>query len=107
MRRLHIALAVRQLGESIEDYTHRLSVPAVVVVPHKYAMSRTESLNFAITEQPEHSGNLRHLGFDDDDASGMSTDTDTNGIVWELFSQAVQDQAIVVVYGTPSIEEPS
>ncbi|MGK0171719.1 MAG: hypothetical protein ACI9W2_003449, partial [Gammaproteobacteria bacterium] len=42
MRRLHIALAVGQLGEAIEDYTHRLGVPAVVVGPHKVAMWRTK-----------------------------------------------------------------
>ncbi|MGK0168471.1 MAG: hypothetical protein ACI9W2_000187, partial [Gammaproteobacteria bacterium] len=72
---------------------------------HKVAMWRTKSLNFPITEPPEHAGILPHFGFDDDDASQMSSDTDTNGIVWKLFSPVVQDQAIVDVYGTPSIEE--
>jgi catechol 2,3-dioxygenase-like lactoylglutathione lyase family enzyme len=99
-RRFHIALAVRDLAESIADYTRRLGV-APTVVAGKYAMWRTEQMNFSINELPERTGMLRHLGFEDETAVGFTTEQDPNGIVWELFSPAEQDDAIRKMYGVP------
>ena len=101
MRRFHIALAVRDLSESIGDYTKRLGVAPVAVVPGKYALFRTDQLNFSINQLPERAGQLRHLGFEDEAASGFSSDHDVNGIEWERFSPTDQDDKIIEVYGVP------
>ena len=100
MRRFHIAIAVADLNASIEDYRHRLGVAPTAVVPGKYALFRTEQLNFSINEIPARAGQLRHLGFEDDGATGFSSDHDVNGIEWELFSPAGQDAKIPEVYGS-------
>lgn len=100
MRRFHIALAVMELDASIEDYSRRLGKPATVVVHGKYAMWRTDTLNFSINQLPERAGQLRHLGFEDDSATGFSSSEDVNGIEWEMFSPDAQDEKIVEVYGS-------
>lgn len=99
MRRFHIALAVADLTTSIEDYRRRLGVPPTAVVPGKYALFRTEALNFSINEMPARAGQLRHLGVEDEAARGFSSDHDVNGIEWELFSPTDQDAKIAEVYG--------
>ncbi|HTR84090.1 MAG TPA: hypothetical protein VMI56_06400 [Reyranella sp.] len=99
MRRFHIALAVADLAQSIEDYARRLGVQPTAVVPGKYALFRTEQLNFSINEMPQRAGQLRHLGFEDEAARGFSSDHDVNGIEWELFSPTAQDAKIPEVYG--------
>ena len=101
MRRFHIALAVRDLGRSIEDYSRRLGAPPTVVVAGKYAMWRTDQMNFSINQLPERAGQLRHLGFEDEAAAGFSSDHDVNGIEWELFSPRAQDDKIREIYGAP------
>lgn len=101
MRRFHIALAVQDLDASIEDYSRRLSQKPNAVVPGKYAMWRTDLLNFSINEMPEHAGQLRHVGFEDDGAAAFSSTPDVNGIEWELFSKKDQNDRIVGKYGVP------
>lgn len=101
MRRFHIALAVKDLDESIDDYRKRLSQEPNAVVPGKYAMWRTDLLNFSINEIPERAGELRHIGFEDDEIHGFSSTIDANGIEWELFSGKDQDKKIVEMYGIP------
>jgi catechol 2,3-dioxygenase-like lactoylglutathione lyase family enzyme len=99
MRRFHIALAVADLDASIADYSRRLGTRPAAVVPRKYALFRTDQLNFSINQLPERAGQLRHLGFEDDDVRGFSSTHDVNGIEWELFSPADQDAKIPEVYG--------
>lgn len=99
MRRFHIALAVADLQESIVDYGRRLGVRPTAVVPGRYALFRTDQLNFSINQMPERAGQLRHLGFEDDSATGFSSTHDVNGIEWELFSPTDQDARIPEVYG--------
>jgi len=99
MRRFHIALAVADLKDSIRDYSARLGVEPTAVVAGKYAMWRTAELNFSINQMPARAGQLRHLGFEDSEASDFSSDHDVNGIEWELFSPRAQDDKIVEVYG--------
>ena len=100
MRRFHIALAVADLAASIADYRRRLGVEPTAIVPGKYALFRTDQLNFSINQMPERAGQLRHLGFEDEAARGFSSDHDVNGIEWELFSPDAQDAKIPEVYGT-------
>ncbi len=101
MKRFHIALAVRDLGESIADYSRRLGQVPNAVVEGKYAMWRTDLLNFSINEMPERAGQLRHVGFEDDAVEGYSSSTDVNGLLWEAFSVEEQDSRIVEMYGIP------
>jgi catechol 2,3-dioxygenase-like lactoylglutathione lyase family enzyme len=99
MRRFHIALAVADLNESIADYSKRLGHSPTAVVQGKYAMWRTEQLNFSISQLPERAGQLRHLGFEDEAAAGFAEERDVNGVVWELFSPSGQDEKILEMYG--------
>jgi hypothetical protein len=99
MRRFHIALAVADLTDSIADYSRRLGHSPTAVVQGKYAMWRTEQLNFSISQLPEGAGQLRHLGFEDEAVSGFTEERDVNGVVWELFSPSGQDEKILEMYG--------
>jgi hypothetical protein len=101
VKRFHIALAVRDLQESMADYTQRLGQGPSAVVAGKYAMWRTDQLNFSINQMPERAGQLRHIGFEDDGAGEYSSSSDVNGIEWEQFSPAEQDERIVRTYGAP------
>lgn len=105
MKRFHIALAVADLDASIADYSARLGQPPQAVVPGAYAMWRTDQLNFSINREPAHAGQLRHVGFEDDDAHGFSCEADVNGIAWEHFSAVAQDLRIISSYGVP-VREP-
>jgi len=106
MKRFHIALAVADLDASIEDYSRRLGQSPTAVVPGAYAMWRTDLLNFSINENGAQAGLLRHIGFEDDQAEGFAKTRDVNGIEWEQFSPAEQDQRIVDTYGTFSSFRP-
>jgi hypothetical protein len=101
MKRFHIAIAVRDLQASIDDYSLRLGQVPAAVVEGKYAMWRTDILNFSINQIPERAGQLRHVGFEDDAVEGYSSDQDVNGLEWESFSQKEQDDRIVAAYGVP------
>ena len=101
MRRIHIALAVANVAETVPDYSARIGKEPTVLVTGKYVMWRTDQMNFSINEIPDHAGQLRHMGFEDDAAEGFSSDIDVNGIMWELFSPEAQDDKIVEMYGMP------
>jgi catechol 2,3-dioxygenase-like lactoylglutathione lyase family enzyme len=101
MKRFHIALAVANLDASIEDYNRRLGQTPAAVVPGRYAMWRTDLLNFSINQNPQRAGQLRHIGFEDDGAEGFTSTVDVNGIEWEQFSAREQDRRIVEMYGVP------
>ncbi|MGN6579539.1 MAG: hypothetical protein ACTHJ1_06080 [Bordetella sp.] len=101
MKRFHIALAVADLQASISDYSARLGQAPSAVVPGRYAMWRTDLLNFSINEAPGSAGQLRHVGFEDDSAQGYSSSIDVNGLLWELFPATEQDARIVEAYGVP------
>ena len=105
MKRFHIALAVADLEASIADYSARLNQAPAVVVPGKYAMWRTDLLNFSINESPRRAGQLRHVGFEDDAVEGYSSTIDVNGIEWESFSRKKQDERIVSTYGGASVAD--
>lgn len=102
MKRFHIAIAVKDIKESIVDYSERLNQSPTAIVEGKYAMWRTDSLNFSINQIPERAGQLRHLGFEDDAIQGFTSIYDVNGIEWESFSQKDQDERIVSMYGVPT-----
>lgn len=91
MRRFHIALGVASIEGSVADYSRRLGCPPEVVVPGQYALWRTNALNFSIRSvAPAEAGKMRHLGWEDAGCQDFTSETDTNGILWEHFSAAVQ-----------------
>ena len=94
MRTLHLALAVSNIEQSVADYSARLGVLPVLVVPEEYALWRTETLNLSIRKTHETSGTMRHLGWEDTDAAEFSTEIDCNGIIWERFAASHQAQEI-------------
>jgi catechol 2,3-dioxygenase-like lactoylglutathione lyase family enzyme len=101
MKRFHIALAVSDLNASIDDYSARLGQPPQAVVTGTYAMWRTDQLNFSIRQQPDRRGQLCNFGFEDDDATGFTSEVDANGIPWERFSTVEQDLQVILAYGVP------
>ncbi len=99
MKRIHVALA-DDLDATIADYTERLGAPPVAVVTGKYALWRTAEVNLSVNaDMATTTGRLRHLGLEDDEVATKSETTDVNGIMWESFSPACQDEGIATVYG--------
>lgn len=95
MRKLHIAISTNKIDETIKDYSARLEAAPCSIVPGEYALWRTESLNVSIRYDTNcNPGSLRHLGWEDPDASEFSHETDVNGIVWEEFSAQQQANEI-------------
>lgn len=84
MKKIHLAIAANDIEVTIADYSRRLGCHPCVVVPHEYALWRTESVNLSIRRDPVcRPGELRHLGLEDSTATGFTQSTDINGIVWE------------------------
>ncbi|MGK3992748.1 hypothetical protein [Sorangium sp. So ce1024] len=105
MRRIHIALGVRSLADSIADDTHRLAAEPHVIVPDQYALWRTDTVSFSIRQIPAGDApGLRHLGWEDDAASAFSDTRDCNGIVWEEFGPEHQLQEILGLWPDAQIE---
>jgi len=98
MKRLHIALAVKNLEASIIEFSRRLSSEPVAVANNRYALWRTQTVNLSISENPEKAGTLRHLGFEDSEASQLSSEYDSNGFEWEHFTVEQQRQEILQYY---------
>ena len=86
-----VAIATHDIAATVQDYSVRLGAQPCVVVPNEYALWRTATLNFSVRQDAACApGELRHLGWEDDTASGFTTATDCNGILWERFSAAFQ-----------------
>ncbi len=95
MSRLHISIATDNIAASIEDYSARLGCKPCSFVENEYALWRTDSLNFSIRQDTDrHSGQLRHLGWEDDQATDFIEEKDVNGIVWERFTAQQQAKEI-------------
>lgn len=94
MRRFHLAIAVSDLAASVADYTTRLQADPVLVIPGEYALWRTEALNVSIRQLPGHAGQIRHVGWEDDAASGFTAERDADGLLWEHFTSQQQAEEI-------------
>lgn len=91
MRKLHIAIGVNDIAASVADYTQRLGIGPVLVVPGEYALWRTDTINLSIRRvAADTAGQLRHLGWEDDACAAFTVETDVNGIQWECFSSEQQ-----------------
>lgn len=101
MRKFHIAISVSDVEKSVTDYSVRLGMAPVVIVPNEYALWRTETLNLSIRRTADKPGSLSHLGWEDGSANEYSTETDCNDIVWERFSPLDQENEIKAAW--PSV----
>lgn len=94
MERVHIAVAVTDIDASIAAYSSMLGRDPDIVVAGEYALWRTGTLNLSIRRSGEEAGTVRHVGFERDDAPAFETFADPDGLVWESFSRAQQEDEI-------------
>ncbi|MEM7183200.1 MAG: hypothetical protein AAF518_19975 [Spirochaetota bacterium] len=99
MKRLHIAISIRDLEKSITDYTKRMGEKPVLVIENEYALWRTATVNLSIrNDSKSPPGTVRHLGWEDSEAKDFSSETDINGILWENFNAKQQAEEILEVW---------
>jgi hypothetical protein len=101
-RKFHIAINTTDLDASISDYSLRLGSKPCIIVQNDYALWRTEFLNFSIRCSDD-SGNLRHLGWEDETSLEFSTDIDCNGITWEKFTALQQQKEIESIWSGEAV----
>ena len=95
MKRFHISIAVDDYAASVADYSQKLGCTPCVTKDGRYALWRTDILNFSIScKKGQPVGVVRHIGFEDDAAEGFSETQDVNGITWEYFSKEAQQKEI-------------
>jgi hypothetical protein len=102
-KKFHLSISVTDLDASIADYSQRLGHHPWIVVPHEYALWRTETLNFSI-RLSDSENKLRHLGWEDESATEFSQDVDVNGIIWERFTANQQQQEIESIWSKKVIK---
>lgn len=91
MKKLHLAISTNDIEATVKDYSNRLSSQPCLVVAGEYALWRTANLNLSVRQDESVSpGELRHLGWEDPRAPGLSVETDVNGIDWENFTASHQ-----------------
>ena len=80
---------------TVKDYSQRIGMQPCAVVKGEYALWRTDILNLSIRQDSKcKPGELRHLGWEDSEATEFSIDTDVNGILWERFNSQQQADEI-------------
>ncbi len=93
--RFHLALSCDDLTAAIVDYTQRLGAAPKVVVPGQYALFRTPTVNLSLRQDAMvPPGQLRHLGWEDPNATEFTADHDVLGILWERFDAKTQAREI-------------
>ena len=98
MKKLHLALAVNCLEVSVAEYSRLLGSQPIAIAKNRYALWRTNEVNLSITEQPDKVGTLRHLGFEDSEASQIASQYDSSGFEWVHFTAEQQRQEILRYY---------
>src|SRR5690349_6467404 len=95
MKRFHISIAVSDFTASVADYSKRLGSKPCVISEERYALWRTEILNFSIScKAGQVAGKVRHIGFEDPREKIFREEKDVNGVTWEYFSKETQQQEI-------------
>lgn len=95
MKLFHISIAVSDFAASLTDYTSRLGCKPSVVVEGRYALWKTDLLNFTIScREGQQAGVVRHIGFEDIAEKTFREEKDVNGITWEYFSADSQMQEV-------------
>ena len=100
MKRFHISIAVSDFAASVADYSERLGVAPCALKDGRYALWKTDLLNFSISCKPgEAAGRVRHIGFEDASETGFREEQDANGITWEYFTSEAQAEEIEEKFG--------
>jgi len=95
MKKLHLAIGVSNINSSVEEYSRRLGQKADVVIPEQYALWRTQTLNVSIRKVVGDAvGQIRHLGWENSEATVFTSEYDGNHILWEEFTANQQAQEI-------------
>jgi hypothetical protein len=94
MKRFHLAIGVKNITESIKDYTKRLNIKPEVVIDEEYALFRTSTLNLSIRKVSSNNLGFRHVGWESDDYDKFSEEKDCNGLIWETFNSKSQRDEI-------------
>ncbi|WP_322774583.1 hypothetical protein [Synechococcus sp. CBW1107] len=98
MRAFHRALAVSNIEQAVVVYSARLGASPVVVVPGGHALWQAQAVNLSIRKTAECSGAMRHLGWEDTDATEFTVEADCNGIVWKKLAACHQVQKINMIW---------
>lgn len=98
MKKFHIALLVKNIAESVVDYSQRLQAEPVSVIPNEYALWRTDTLNFSIRQTDDEVCQIRHIGWEVEAAESFTKTTDINGIEWEAFTALQQAEEIAALW---------
>jgi hypothetical protein len=93
-KKFHIAVAVNDVEATVREYSRRLGAAPALVIAGEYALWRTETLNFSIRKTKDAPGVVRHVGWEDPGATGFTRETDTNGFLWERFTEQDQREEI-------------
>ena len=96
--KVHIAISVSDISQSVEEYTVFLKEPPVLVVTNQYALWRTKEINLSLRKTYDSPGTIRHLGFEDDVFSSFDTFTDRDGVLWETFNKSNQKSEIQTIW---------
>jgi hypothetical protein len=107
MKKFHIAVAVTDIDASVQDYSARLGLAPDAVVAGEYALWRTDTLNFSIRRTSDLPGTLRHVGWENPDASSFTTSRDVNGLTWEEFTAKQQEEEITAAWPSSEYRAPS
>ncbi len=87
MKKLHLAISTDDIAASVADYSVRLGCEPVLVIDGAYALWRTDTLNVSIRQGSGVApGQVRHLGWEDDQAEAFMVEVDVNGMTWEHFA---------------------
>jgi|TARA_Y100000389_G_scaffold202866_1_gene249526 hypothetical protein len=98
MKRLHLAIGVKNIENSIQDYQKKFNCKPAVVIENEYALFRTDSLNLSIRKVEDEKLGLRHLGWESEQYTGFTEETDCNGFIWEHFRKEDQIKEILDVW---------
>ena len=99
MKKLHIAIGVDNIEDSVKQYSIEFNESPVLIIPGEYALWRTDSLNVSIRKtKPEKIGKLRHLGWEKESVDKFTLKKDCNGIEWEEFDALLQEEEIKSIW---------
>ena len=106
-KKFHIAVAVSDIAQTVQEYSHRLGVAPVLVVADEYALWRTATLNFSIRKTKDAPGTVRHVGWEDPVATAFTRETDANGLLWERFTEQDQQEEITKLWPSAIAQKAS
>ena len=98
MKRIHIAITISDLTDSIIEYSTKFGTDPICTVKDTWALWLTPELNFSIEVKPEQAGEIKHIGFEDPSAESMIREKDINGLEWENFTIEQQKELIFKIW---------